>query len=157
MPPLRMLLVLDNLAGHKSPAFVLWLFSMVMPWPSPGGQANMAEPAADPEAAALDGSSLVARRRSSRLALRVTEHATAADNSPERGAASRSGGVGNDCRDVGGTCTRRPIRYQIADTTNANDPISGSFALPMEITTGALRNIGDSIAMGRPPTSSRWL
>ena len=28
MPPLRMLLVLDNLAGHKSPAFVLWLFSM---------------------------------------------------------------------------------------------------------------------------------
>ena len=27
MPPLRMLLVLDNLAGHKTPAFVLWLFA----------------------------------------------------------------------------------------------------------------------------------
>ena len=27
LPPLRMLLVLDNLAGHKTAAFVLWLFS----------------------------------------------------------------------------------------------------------------------------------
>ena len=32
MPPLRMLLVLDNLAGHKTPAFVLWLFARgIMP------------------------------------------------------------------------------------------------------------------------------
>jgi hypothetical protein len=27
LPPLRMLLVLDNLAGHKTPEFVCWLFA----------------------------------------------------------------------------------------------------------------------------------
>ena len=27
LPPVRMLLVLDNPAGHKTPAFVLWLFA----------------------------------------------------------------------------------------------------------------------------------
>ena len=46
MPPLRMLLVLDNLAGHKTPAFVLWLFSMgIMPLYTPlgGSWLNMAE------------------------------------------------------------------------------------------------------------------
>ncbi len=38
LPPLRMLLVMDNLAGHKTPAFVLWLFSMgVMPLYTPLG------------------------------------------------------------------------------------------------------------------------
>lgn len=26
LPPLRMLLVMDNLAGHKTPEFVVWLF-----------------------------------------------------------------------------------------------------------------------------------
>ena len=36
MPPLRMLLVLDNLAGHKTPAFVLWLFAHgIMPLYTP--------------------------------------------------------------------------------------------------------------------------
>jgi hypothetical protein len=29
LPPLRMILVLDNLAGHKIPAFVCWLFFVV--------------------------------------------------------------------------------------------------------------------------------
>ena len=46
LPPLRMLLVLDNLAGHKTPAFVLWLFSMgVMPLDTPlgGSWLNMVE------------------------------------------------------------------------------------------------------------------
>src|SRR3954464_1932142 len=46
LPPLRMLLVLDNLAGHKTPAFVLWLFSMgIMPLYNPisGSWLNMAE------------------------------------------------------------------------------------------------------------------
>jgi len=38
LPPLRMLLVLDNLAGHKTPAFLLWLFSMgIMPLDTPLG------------------------------------------------------------------------------------------------------------------------
>jgi len=46
LPPLRVLLVLDNLAGHKTPAFVLWLFAQgVMPLYTPlgGSWLNMAE------------------------------------------------------------------------------------------------------------------
>ena len=45
-PPLRMLLVLDNLAGHKTPEFVCWLFDHgVMPLYTPvgGSWLNMAE------------------------------------------------------------------------------------------------------------------
>lgn len=46
LPPLRMLLVLDNLAGHKTPALVLWLFAHgIMPLYTPlsGSWLNMAE------------------------------------------------------------------------------------------------------------------
>lgn len=46
LPPLRLLLVLDNLAGHYSPDFVLWLFAHgVMPLYTPlgGSWLNMAE------------------------------------------------------------------------------------------------------------------
>jgi hypothetical protein len=46
LPPLRMLLVLDNLAGHKTPALVLWMFSQgVMPLYTPlgGSWLNMCE------------------------------------------------------------------------------------------------------------------
>jgi len=46
LPPLRVLLVLDNLAGHRTPAFVLWLFAHgVMPLYTPlsGSWLNMAE------------------------------------------------------------------------------------------------------------------
>ena len=46
LPPLRMLLVLDNLVGHKTPAFVLWLFAHgIMPLYTPlgGSWLNMAE------------------------------------------------------------------------------------------------------------------
>ncbi len=46
LPPLRILLVLDNLVGHKTPAFVLWLFAHgIMPlYTPPGGSwLNMAE------------------------------------------------------------------------------------------------------------------
>lgn len=45
-PPLRMLLVLDNLAGHKTPSFVAWLFDHgIMPLYTPvgGSWLNMAE------------------------------------------------------------------------------------------------------------------
>jgi hypothetical protein len=45
-PPLRMLLVLDNLAGHKTPDFVCWLFDHgIMPLYTPvgGSWLNMAE------------------------------------------------------------------------------------------------------------------
>jgi len=48
LPRLRMLLVLDNLTGHKTPAFVRWLFSQgVMPLYTPlgGSWLNMAESA----------------------------------------------------------------------------------------------------------------
>ena len=46
VPPLRLLLVLDNLAGHLTPALVLWLFAHgVMPLYTPlsGSWLNMAE------------------------------------------------------------------------------------------------------------------
>ena len=46
LPPLRLLLVLDNLAGHQTPAFVLWLFAHgIMPLYTPvgGSWLNMAE------------------------------------------------------------------------------------------------------------------
>jgi DDE superfamily endonuclease len=46
LPPLRLLLVLDNLIGHKSPALVLWLVAHgVMPLYTPlsGSWLNMAE------------------------------------------------------------------------------------------------------------------
>jgi len=46
LPPLRVLLVLDNLAGHKTPELVLWLFARgVMPLFTPlgGSWLNMAE------------------------------------------------------------------------------------------------------------------
>ena len=46
LPPLRALLVLDNLAGHKTPEFVLWLFAHgIMPLYTPlsGSWLNMAE------------------------------------------------------------------------------------------------------------------
>ncbi len=46
LPPLRMLLVMDNLVGHKTPELVLWLFSQgVMPLYTPlgGSWLNMVE------------------------------------------------------------------------------------------------------------------
>jgi hypothetical protein len=46
LPPLRMLLVLDNLAGHKAAAFVCWLFAHgIMPLYTPvgGSWLDMAE------------------------------------------------------------------------------------------------------------------
>jgi hypothetical protein len=45
-PPLRVLLVLDNLSGHKTPALVLWLLAHgVMPLYTPlsGSRLNLAE------------------------------------------------------------------------------------------------------------------
>jgi len=46
LPPLRLLLVLDNLSGHKTPSFVLWMVAHgVMPLYTPlsGSWLNMAE------------------------------------------------------------------------------------------------------------------
>ncbi len=46
LPPLRMLLVLDNLAGHKTAAFICWLFQHgIMPLSTPlgGSWLNMAQ------------------------------------------------------------------------------------------------------------------
>lgn len=46
LPPLRLLLVLDNLAGHKTPSFVCWLYAHgIMPLYTPlgGSWLNMAE------------------------------------------------------------------------------------------------------------------
>ena len=46
LPPLRVLVVMDNLAGHQPPALVLWMFAHgIMPWYTPlsGSWLNMAE------------------------------------------------------------------------------------------------------------------
>ena len=46
LPPLRMLLVMDNLAGHKTPEMVIWMFGHgIMPLYTPlsGSWLNMAE------------------------------------------------------------------------------------------------------------------
>jgi DDE superfamily endonuclease len=46
LPPLRLLLVMDNLTGHKTPALVLWLFAHgIMPLYTPlsGSWLNLAE------------------------------------------------------------------------------------------------------------------
>ena len=46
LPPLRMLLVMDNLKGHKTPEMVLWMFAQgIMPLYTPlgGSWLNMAE------------------------------------------------------------------------------------------------------------------
>ena len=46
LPPLRMLLVMDNLAGHKTPEMVIWMFEhRIMPLDTPlsGSWLNMAE------------------------------------------------------------------------------------------------------------------
>jgi len=46
LPPLRMLLVMDNLKGHHTPAFLCWLFSQgILPLYTPlgGSWLNMAE------------------------------------------------------------------------------------------------------------------
>ena len=46
LPPLRMLLILDNLKGHKTPSFVVWLVEQgIMPLYTPlgGSWLNMAE------------------------------------------------------------------------------------------------------------------
>lgn len=46
LPPLRMLLVLDNLAGHKTPELLLWMFArgvMVLYTPLGGSWLNMTE------------------------------------------------------------------------------------------------------------------
>jgi len=46
LPPLRLLLVMDNLTGHKTPNFVLWLFAHgIMPLYTPlgGSWLNMVE------------------------------------------------------------------------------------------------------------------
>jgi transposase len=46
MPPLRVLLIMDNLSGHQTPSFIVWLFDHgIMPLFTPlgGSWLNMAE------------------------------------------------------------------------------------------------------------------
>jgi len=50
LPPLRMLLVLDNLTGHRTPSFVLWLFAHgVMPLYTPLGGSWLNLPKGHPQ------------------------------------------------------------------------------------------------------------
>ena len=71
LPPLRMLLIWDNLAGHSTPEMVLWLFSHgIMPLYTPlsGSWLNMTESAADPQTARLGGPAPTNGRRNHQLA-----------------------------------------------------------------------------------------
>jgi hypothetical protein len=118
LPALRMLLVLDNLAGHKTPTFVLWLFAHgIMPLYTPvsGSWLNMAESIQRVlKRRALDGehpanpSEIIARFES--VATHWNRNPTpfvwggkrAARRKRER---ERRHAVGGS-----GACTRRPIR-----------------------------------------------
>jgi len=118
LPPLRVLLVLDNLAGHKTPEFVLWLFAHgVMPLYTPlsGSWLNMAESIqrvlkrraldgqhpADP-GAIIDRFTAVARHWNRTPTPFVWGGKRAARRKRER---ERRHAVGGS-----GACTRRPIR-----------------------------------------------
>ncbi len=58
LPPLRMLLVLDNLTGHRTPSFVLWLFAHgVMPLYTPLGGSWLNLPKGHPQSPSSASSS----------------------------------------------------------------------------------------------------
>jgi hypothetical protein len=118
LPALRVLLVLDNLAGHKTPAFVLWLFAHgVMPLYTPlsGSWLNMAESiqrvlkrrALDGEHPA-DPGEIIARLES------VATHWNAAPTpfvwGGKRAARRKRERERRHAVGGSGACTRRPIR-----------------------------------------------
>jgi len=118
LPPLRVLLVLDNLTGHKTPELVLWLFAHgVMPLFTPlgGSWLNMAESiqrvlkrrALDGEhpanpGAIIDRFASVARHWNSAPTPFVWGGQRAARRTRQRGRRHAVGGSG--------ACTRHPIR-----------------------------------------------
>jgi hypothetical protein len=118
LPPLRVLLVLDNLAGHKTPELVLWLFAHgVMPLFTPlgGSWLNMAESIQRVlKRRALDGqhpdgpAGIIARFGS------VARHWNAAPTpfvwGGERAARRRRQRERRHAVGGSGACTRRPIR-----------------------------------------------
>lgn len=118
LPPLRMLFVLDHLAGYKMPEFVLWLFAHgIMPLYTPlsGSWLNMAESIQRIlKRRALDAphpetpDEIIARFEA------VVEHWNAAPTpfvwggkraARRKGERERRHGLGGS-----GACTRRPIR-----------------------------------------------
>ena len=113
-----MLLVLDNLAGHKSPAFVLWLFSMgIMPLYTPlgGSWLNMAESLQRIlKRRALDGQQPGSPEEIIAWLEAVTEHWNSSPTPFEWGGkrAERRRRQRDRRHRLGGSgaCTRRPIR-----------------------------------------------
>lgn len=78
LPPLRALLVLDNLVGHKTPSFVMWLVTHgIMPLYTPlsGSWLNMAESI----------QRIIVRRALSGTHLQSSEHTIAALDATVRG------------------------------------------------------------------------
>jgi hypothetical protein len=118
MPPLRMLLVLDNLAGHRSPEFVLWLFSVgIMPLYTPlgGSWLNMAESLQRIlKRRALDGQRPGSPEEIIAWLEAVTEHWNRSPTPVEWGGkrAERRRRQRDRRHRLGGSgaCTRRPIR-----------------------------------------------
>ena len=117
LPPLRMLLVLDNLAGHKTPEFVLWLFAHgVMPLYTPvgGSWLNMAESIQRIlKRRALDGQHPTTPARSSPGSRRWPRHWNEAPTPFEWGGkrAARRQRQRERRHRLGGSgaCTRRPV------------------------------------------------
>jgi hypothetical protein len=123
LPPLRVLLVLDNLAGHKTPAFVRWLFAHgVMPVYTPvgGSWRNMAESIQRVlKRRALDGqhpahpADIIARFEA------VAKHWNAAPTpfvwGGKRAARRKRQRERRHAVGGSGACTRRPIRQRYGD------------------------------------------
>ena len=140
LPPLRMLLVLDNLAGHKTPEFVCWLFAHgIMPLYTPvgGSWLNMAESIQRIlKRRALDGQhpsdtgeiiawfeAVAAALERGPDAVRVGREA----GGPPAAAAGASPPAGR----LGGLhprAARRGGRGPVMATCNANDPLVGHLA-----------------------------
>src|SRR4051794_24871500 len=118
LPPLRMLLVLDNLAGHKTAAFVCWLFTHgIMPLYTPlsGSWLNMAESIQRIlKRRALAGQHPTTTAEIIAWFEAVAAHWNAAPTPFEWGGkrAARRQRRRERCHRVGGSgaCTRRPIR-----------------------------------------------
>ena len=144
LPPLRMLLVLDNLAGHKTPAFVCWLFAHgIMPLYTPvgGSWLNMAESIQRIlKRRALAGQHPQRRRPDHRL---VRGGGRALERGPDAVRVGREAGgpsaaaagaiaTGSAARGRAPACRSGDGRGPLMATSKANDPLAGP-GLPLRM------------------------
>jgi len=131
LPPLRLLLVMDNLKGHTTPSFVVWLFEHgVMPLYTPlsGSWLNMTESIQRVIAdRALTGQT-PANPAQIIDWLETTARAWNADPTPFEWAGKRKARRERASRrrhalGGSGACTRKPIRRRINSWTNGGIPV----------------------------------